>query len=255
MSWKVLSASVTGSSHVKQNTAGQDYCRAGTIAIGDREYFFGAAADGAGSTAWGGEGARIACETVYASVLELLRADPAIASVTDDAVRALVLAARAAISRDAAEHGREFREYASTLVCALVSADGALFFQVGDGGIVRSGEAGYETVFWPDQGEYANTTYFLTHEDVTDHLRIDRAGTPPARLALFTDGLQNLVLAFATRTVHAGFFDPLFAAMGVSPENQVASLSAHFDAFLNMDAINERTDDDRTLILALREPA
>ena len=38
------------------------------------------------------------------------------------------------------------------------------YFQIGDGGIVVSNEENYDTVFWPEQGEYANTTFFISDD-------------------------------------------------------------------------------------------
>ena len=74
--------------------------------------------------------------------------------------------------------------------------DYALFFQIGDGCIVFGDKTGYSTVFWPEQGEYANMTYFVTDDDFLEHIRIDHKVSPPEEIAVFTDGLQNLVSHF-----------------------------------------------------------
>jgi len=69
-------------------------------------------------------------------------------------------------------------------------------------------------------------------------------------VALLTDGLQMLALNFAARKPHAPFFEPLFTALrgAVSPDDLVVPLRA----FLDSDAVNSRTDDDKTLVLATR---
>jgi len=59
------------------------------------------------------------------------------------------------------------------------------------------------------------------------------------------------VLSFATRTVHEGFFKPLFAALKKNPENGIADLSRHLRALLLSDDVNARSDDDKTLVLAV----
>jgi hypothetical protein len=67
-----------------------------------------------------------------------------------------------------------------------------------------------------------------------------------------TDGLQRLALDFTARTPHLPFFQPLFAALRAAPD--VESLAGPFREFLDSQRINERTDDDKTLVLAISRP-
>ena len=76
----------------------------------------------------------------------------------------------------------------------------------------------------------------------------------PEKIALFTDGLQNLVLSYANKTAHAGFFTPLFEALKKDPDNRLWISPRQLDHFLSRDDINERSDDDKTLILAVYLP-
>ena len=69
-------------------------------------------------------------------------------------------------------------------------------------------------------------------------------------MALFTDGLQTLALDY-TRAAHSPFFAPMFAAL--SSETEPGGLLGPLSAFLESPAVNERTDDDKTLILATRK--
>jgi len=252
MTWKHLSLSVTGSSHSSRNEPGQDYCRAGALRFSDRDYFVGLAADGAGSTTHGGIGAGIACEALYTLILDAIRSGGALPAGQDSVtVKAWIDACREAIAARSAADGLPLREYACTLI-GVVATDGYLLcFQVGDGCIVTGDGTGYRAVFWPEQGEYANTTFFITDEAFPDHIKTEYGTTAPAEIALFTDGIQNLVLSFATRTVHEGFFKPLFAALKKNPENGIADLSRHLRALLLSDDVNARSDDDKTLVLAV----
>jgi hypothetical protein len=68
---------------------------------------------------------------------------------------------------------------------------------------------------------------------------------------LFTDGIERLALNFAAIEPHT----PFFASMTepVVKGEQVGfnvALSRQLAAYLSSDSINERTDDDKTLILA-----
>jgi hypothetical protein len=153
---------------------------------------------------------------------------------------------------------RERRDYAATLLVALVDGSGAVFLQVGDGAIVyRAGEGGFTPALWPQNGEYANTTWFVTDEEAADLVQLARVPGVD-EVALLTDGLQSLALRFASREAHGPFFEPMFrhlrapAPPGHEAGPSPASLHEQLAAFLGSDAVNARTDDDKTLVLATR---
>jgi hypothetical protein len=250
MRWKHACASVTGKSHAGRGEAGQDACRAGTLLLPDADFFIGIAADGAGSTTEGGRGAEIACDTLWEKIAATLEVQGGLGTVTDDDVRSWVTAAREAISAESQQSGKRLREYACTVLCAAAGNGRALFFQIGDGAIVTGKGTGYEVIFWPEQGEYANTTFFITDEQYLGRLHIFPAAAPD-EIALFTDGLQNLVLSFAQKKAHDGFFTPLFAALKNSPGDTSRAFSAQLKSFLSRDDISMRSDDDLTLVLAM----
>lgn len=254
MTWRHLAASVTGRSHLSRNEPGQDYCRAGSIQISDHDFFIGLAADGAGSTVHGGIGAEIACETIYSAIIGAVKESPDIASITKDTVCSWVETARKEIEQRAENDHQPFRDYACTLLGAVAGDDGTVFFQIGDGGIVAADGETYRTIFWPDQGEYANTTFFVTDEKYLGHVMFGQSADIPQAIAVFTDGLQNLVLSFSQKSVHAGFFKPLFTVLMQKPDTQFTGLSQHLKNLLSRADISERSDDDKTLILAVRLP-
>jgi hypothetical protein len=252
MRWKVATSTVTGKAHTDRGEAGQDYHKAGTFRLADAEFFIGIAADGAGSTTDGGKGAEIACETAYTHILATLREAGGIAKITDEDIRTWITAAHDAVAAAAQERGKRERDFACTFVCSVSGEDGALFFQIGDGAIVTGSGDDFQIIFWPEQGEYANTTFFVTDDQYLDHLHVQKIPAPPVEIALFTDGLQNLVLSFAQKKAHPGFFRPLFDALDRFPESSFASFSTQLQGFLCRDEINARSDDDKTLILAKR---
>jgi hypothetical protein len=255
MSWKYTASSVTGRTHLDRNEPGQDFCRAGAVQVSDREFFIGLVADGAGSTRCGGEGAKTACDTAFGSIVKTIRtAAGEIHPITDGDVRGWVCSARDAIVAQAAASGAPVREYACTLIGSVVGGGQAIFFQIGDGAIVMKEGDEYRVVFWPDQGEYANSTFFVSDESFLNHLEISRKDFLLEEVALFTDGLQNLVLSFSKKAAHDGFFRPLFAAVRAHSGNRLPDLSAKLDGFLSRSEVNERTDDDKTLVLAVHAP-
>ena len=116
--------------------------------------------------------------------------------------------------------------------------------------IVFDGSDGYQFAFWPDNGEYANTTRFLTEDDYRKHLRIEIVTRQVSEFAVLTDGLQMLALDFTGSRVHDRFFTPLFRTVRNGQDEK--ALKASLLEFMDSKRVNERTDDDKTLLLATR---
>ena len=253
MSWKCSASSVTGRSHTDRGERGQDYSRAGTLQIGDHTFFIGLAADGAGSTTDGGRGAEIACETLWDCIIDTLREEADISDISDDRVKEWVTASRDAVNTESESAGKRIRNYACTLLGAISGDSWAVFFQIGDGAIVIKRDSAYETIFWPEQGEYANTTFFLSDETYLEHLMVRHCNVSPMETALFTDGLQTLALSFSAKQAHTGFFQPLFMALQRDPGNDFSAFSHQLTRFLLRSDVSARSDDDKTLVLAVRD--
>ncbi len=160
--------------------------------------------------------------------------------------------ARTEIGQRAAADGRSLREYASTLSVALLSDSSSggcsVFFQIGDGAIVVRRGPAYGVVFWPQSGEYANSTNFLTVEGFADHLEFHSEPGGFVEAALFTDGLERLALSFESQTPHAPFFDPFFQA--IQRVEDLDKLNQDLRGFLKSELVQNRSDDDKTVIFA-----
>jgi hypothetical protein len=131
---------------------------------------------------------------------------------------------------------------------AIASATHSLFVQIGDGVIVARREGPWGVVFWPQSGEYANTTTFLTSADYREVLQICAFDHGFMDVAILTDGLSRLALRFDSLTAHPPFFQPLFHALKAAADVDV--LSEELRQFLSSDPVQSKTDDDKTLVLA-----
>ena len=162
------------------------------------------------------------------------------------------LTARESVLTEAQTHGADPREFASTLLVALAGPSGGGVLQIGDGvTVVREGGDEWCWVFWPQHGEYANTTYFLTDDDATEHLQAETFWGAITDIALMTDGLERIALHFVTRSVHKPFFDGMFQPLlNADGANEINHLSVLLERFLSSEPIQCRTDDDVSLILA-----
>ncbi len=248
--WRLLQQSLEGTSHRRSATPCQDSC-AGTVTSPGQECFLVVAcADGAGSAGLSQEGSALACRRFVELAREALAREGAEGLRNPEVIRGWYRQVRQALEEEAARREVSPHELSCTLLTAVVGAHGSVFAQVGDGVIVvRRGED-YVPVFWPQVGQYANSTWFLTSRDMEQVLEVT-CGEPVDEVALLTDGLQMMALHFASRSVHRPFFEPLFATLrgAAHPEE----LREPLRAFLDSPAVNERTDDDKTLVLAVRE--
>jgi hypothetical protein len=146
-------------------------------------------------------------------------------------------------------------DYACTFLGAIVGPTRSVFAQIGDGAIVVNdlGSGEYDLLFWPQHGDYANTTHFVTQSDWLAALQVQVVETPITDVAIFSDGIERLVLNFAERCVNSPTLRPIFTWLSgreaYSPEE---GPSPGLVAFLNSAKVNARTDDDKTLVMATR---
>jgi serine/threonine protein phosphatase PrpC len=207
-------------------------------------------ADGAGSAKYSEEGSSIACDTILEKAVSFFSSQDSFEGLQYDDVLAWCDEACLRIAAAAEIHGCATRELATTLCVAILSQNRSYFFQIGDGAIVvkRNGTCG--VVFWPQSGEYANTTNFLTSPDYQKHLEFLKSASSFSDLALITDGLERLALQFDNQTPHVPFFHPLFGALRSTSD--LNKLSEELQRFLESDSVRGKSDDDLTIVLASR---
>jgi hypothetical protein len=244
--WKLLFQSVRGTAHERQQQPCQDSCQArlhvGTLLL--------ACADGAGCARHADVGARLACLVGLKIAQEDLHDGLTVDCIERDTMLSWHLRLRQALECEAQARDTAFEQLACTLLLAVVGETSAVFSQIGDGAIVARRQQTYMPVFWPQCGEYANSTNFVTDAEYADELAFARWPERVEELALLTDGLQMLALTFADRGAHQPFFRPMFERLRTARPGEC--LPQALRQFLTSPAINARSDDDKTLILATR---
>ena len=249
--WRYLECSVTGPSHVAAARPCQDRSAIRLTGSDPPAHLIACVADGAGSAEFGGDGAEIACR-VMADCAELqLNRQPDLAAIEHRHIVEWCEQAREHIRAEVAVRDSTARQFATTLCAAIVAPRQALFFQIGDGAIVlrRNGVLG--TVFWPQSGEFANSTNFLTADNYRRHLAIHHYTGSVEELALLTDGMERMSLNFERRTPHPPFFQPIFQALHQTTDMQ--RLRDEMRQFLLSDPVRVRSNDDKTIIIATRD--
>jgi hypothetical protein len=204
--------------------------------------------DGAGTAERSDVGASLAVSRFLKDFAEL---DPA--SIDRTFVVEWIGSVQSEIAAIAAEDGRESRDYACTMLGAVIAKSGSAYVQIGDGAIVVGTEepGEYTWIFWPQHGEYANVTNFLTQELATETLEFD-TGPPVREIALFSDGIERLVLDFSARSVHSPSFRPIFKWLAGTEPSDLQQPADALIAYLGSEHVNKRTDDDKTLVMATR---
>lgn len=141
----------------------------------------------------------------------------------------------------------DFQDFSSTLVGWVTEPTGGFFFHIGDGIAVARHALDVPTdctVSKPQNGEYANETYFYTRDDWADYLRLLPFG-PAVELIACSDGISGFVLDRTGNGIAPGFVDPVGRFLA-SRESE-AGTSA-LGELLNRDAVRKQNKDDKALV-------
>lgn len=255
MTWKAIGQSVIGTSHLAIGISCQDAVNHTVVTTtDDTEVLLVTISDGAGSALYAAEAAQMVTGKATDYIKELLQKNNIICETH---VYALAEHLYDQLAQAAGSNEVTIDEYSCTMLGAIIHQQYAVFYQIGDGAIIRADDQGnYSTIWWPHNGEYLNTTAFVTDHLSMPALQVVVLQEKINEIALFTDGLQMLTLSMDTMTVHQPFFKGLFHHLRMADTvEKTELLNTLLGQYLNSHAINARTDDDKTLFLATRLPA
>lgn len=254
--WRYAYASAAGTSHARTGLQCQDSCLCTELYLRDGSSLIVAlAADGAGTAQKAGLGSSLAISFFNEALTEHFSTGGLIEDVSRDLVVKLIKQLQAFLLTQAEAERIDLRHFATTLLVAIIGDDSSVFFQIGDGAIVvsdREQPDDYSWVFWPQQGQYVNQTHFVTDEDVLENIDYAYVTQAIDDVAMFTDGIQTIALHFQTQTAHAPFFKAMFKPLRVNKAGYLQDLSSSLAAYLDSAAVNQRTDDDKSLVLISR---
>ena len=252
-SWRIAFASATGTSHIKLNKGCDDACKGEVLRADDNEAVILCVADGAGSANRAAEGAWEACNSFLSLCKGVFESGATFSGATEPMIRETWIShLRNTLVNKACDDEVELRDFATTFLGTVISDDACIFLQIGDGAIVVSevqSPDDYNVICWPQHGEYANTTSFLTDIDAPIRADVTLLSREIARVILFTDGMERLLLDFANHCVPprpiTQLIQPLLA-------NTELDLNGGLRSLLESPTVNARTDDDKSLVLAAR---
>jgi len=165
LKWKAASGYVQGIGHVENNEPCQDRA----IHIHDEELHGIVLADGAGSCRMGERGAELVVQTFLRYSKE--KFDEWYQSENPDVVIEQFLLQ--VIDEETAKHeGTERMDFSCTVLFVLVKNNQYLAGHIGDGVIFQRINNELSVLSHPENGRYANETYFITMAPLYEHFRI-----------------------------------------------------------------------------------
>ncbi|MYC37551.1 MAG: protein phosphatase 2C domain-containing protein [Chloroflexi bacterium] len=254
--WQVCCARSQGNSHAATGQPCQDFVDTLCVPYGKRKIepysVVLAVADGAGSAERSHEGSQLAVDSALETISQLwpksrLPGTRKLKKVLESAFAS----ASESISKKAEQDGTTTRQFATTLLIAIVVDNGVAVGQIGDGAIVtRTVGQEYDVLIAPQRGQYRNETSFVT-DPGSSPVVMAKAKTTVDRIALFTDGLENLVIAQADGKPHSPFFDGLFRWIEMQHGDHEA-VSKGLKRLLDDPKTRSKTNDDLSLAVACR---
>jgi len=244
--WKVVAASVAGAAHTKSGKGNEDAALCASLPDGTLILI---AADGAGSAMCAAEGSSLCVQ----GALEVLQSHPLPSSPEGWETFLLELSwrVRSGLEEVALETDQTLKGFASTLLLAVVTKTHIAALQIGDGAIVIKTDSSLQRLTQPFRGDYASETIFLTSADFLEHASCKVVATSKVTaVALLTDGLEPVALNLAKDEPFAPFFEPLFSF--AAKTDDAYTHGPELANFLNSERIQERTQDDKTLIVTVK---
>jgi hypothetical protein len=252
MIWKVIGQSVIGSSHIQSGKSCEDAIHYQIIELDDNEEaLICFVSDGAGSAKFAAKASETAVERGVSIIEGLVSAD---IEISDQSLLELAENIYDNLKELAEQAQEPLNEFSCTLLGFIILPERACFLQIGDGAIIRNDGSGYFThLWWPHNGEYQNTTTFLIDDPNFRNLKTKIIEENISEVAIFTDGLQMLALNNESESVHQPFFNDLFKWLRkASDDEHISILNNKLIDYLSGNTINNRTDDDKTLLLATK---
>lgn len=240
--WHVAGASVVGESHVRRGRDNDDAIafeqKGGWTAI--------VVCDGAGSSSRSREGSDLVTQAFIFTLLkisdELDKFGPG--PWLNDAIIRGILDVRSELASIAGSY--DLNDFHCTLVAALVSTNGGFTVHIGDGAILvgrttADGQQEIDVHSHPENGEYANETFFITESTWLRNLRIKPLGTCDF-IVLTTDGAASVLIDSAIKVSEV---ENLFHS--ISELSRDYTISTVIEHFLETDYAKACSSDDKTL--------
>ncbi|MFO7031072.1 protein phosphatase 2C domain-containing protein [Limnospira fusiformis CCALA 023] len=253
MQWQAIGCSEIGSGHIKTGIPCQDFC--GHQIISNNQVTIGAVSDGMGSAAHSDLGAKIAVQT---TLNYLNQPDWLNNSINESQAQAffdeLLETVVKEIQTVAKKEGYSVRDMACTLLAFIATPNWLVAMQCGDGLIVIRPQSSqnYQLIFQPQKGEYANEYVPITSASADQYMQVKVIAEPIDFICAATDGIEHISLIKSKQwKAYDKFFEPVETQIMRSHKTEAETKNIVSD-WLKSDDINQRTDDDKTVLLCIQ---
>jgi hypothetical protein len=250
--WKVVGASARGEAHIKSDQPCQDHhCfeiwNDALVAI---------VCDGAGSALYSDDGARMGSEYLTQALIDAVRSERVDVFQDEVSLRVLlenkIQELRDKLSNENVDSRQpELSDFHATMVGLIFHPGGGFFFHIGDGAALALNSEHTDTVAFspPENGEFADQTYFYTMDNWREHLRITPIGNQAHTFLLMSDGTMPFCLNRSHDQVETRFFQPVNHYL-VRDDVSAEIGSQALLKTLSSDRANSISKDDKSLIWA-----
>jgi len=251
--WITAQASVIGAGHIKSDKPCQD---SNVVKLTkDNQWLVIVVSDGAGSAKRAEEGSsyvsKFMANELFKLIEELKHKAPG--HWVNDFIIKKILTAR--LELRAMAGADDINDFNCTLVACLIGPEGGFSVHIGDGNII----GGYkvkstlktEYKFYhslPENGEYANETFFITENDWIKHLRISPIPSLDWVLCC-SDGGASLALE-GEKNPKSGFLIPV--VQSVFNKTGGFESDSRLKGYLEDPQADNVTSDDKTIVLGCR---
>jgi len=255
-SWNVSYASVTGVSHKQSKLPCQDSAK--TCLSKDGKWISCVVSDGAGSAKHSQIASKLLTKTLSVNLIDL--AEKIASNGWEYAYKKFIVDAIESIRDDLKKQAKseDLRDYHCTLVATLIGETKGLTIHLGDGAIfggsiTDSGEnivtlSKSTFVSLPENGQYANETFFVTEKDWQNHLRIENIENVDWFVNA-TDGGSALGM-INDKEAKPGFIKPVIQQL--TKESSEKNRNKLLKTILSDTQANKLTSDDKTLAIIYR---
>ena len=238
--WEAVEGTVTGSSHIQENKVCQDK----TYIMRQGSVLAAALADGAGSAVLSHHGAELVVRETCRMLVEGF--DRYYNSSTPLLLKKELLEKLIGELETMAQlYECEVKDLASTLLAVAVKDDRFLVVHLGDGVVGYSRGSELKTASVPQNGEFANTTYFVTSPQAFEMMKIRKGQSVAINgFILMSDGSENSLYS-RQRNELAPILQRLLYRLSVTSSEYLEPV---IQASLE-DVIKKKTRDDCSLVL------
>ena len=253
--WKVVARSSIGVMHQQHKRGCQDFVDYKKL-LDNSSILVGAVADGAGSAKFSETGSKQAVESAMKFFKELVEelgtedfgSQPPSEELAKEWFTNLQHQVLEKFRQISEKESYSCDDLACTLLVFSATPDWMAAMQTGDGFIVvRYPEGDYNLLFQPDKGEYINETTFVTSKTAVDYMQVKVIEKQLSFICVATDGLERVAHLKGWKPYRL-FFQPLedYLTNTKDPEQE----SEYLEQFLDSEQLNQRTNDDKTILLA-----